>query len=39
MNIGDGLTDWQNGPILALYRWIGDGLAEWSSIGIILVDW
>ena len=35
----DGLTDWQIGPILALYWWIGDGLADLSSIGIILEDW
>ena len=41
----DGLTDWQIGPILALYWWIGDGLADLSSIllywriGDGLADW
>ena len=35
----DGLTDWQIGPILALYWWIGDGLADWSRIGESLADW
>ena len=29
----DGLTDWQIGPILALYWWIGDGLADWYRFG------